>query len=61
MLERLASKSFIAFLMDVVDIIKLLLILKIKKRLHFHVHLIHMHIEECHLVSIMHPQRFKNA
>jgi hypothetical protein len=52
---------FITFLMDIVDIIKLLLILKIKKRLHLHVHLVHMHIGECPLVSVMHPQLFKDA
>jgi hypothetical protein len=54
MFEHLAGKSFITFLMDIVDIIRLLLILEIKKRLHFHVHLVYMHIGECSLVSIMH-------
>ena len=39
MLERLTRKFFIDFLMD---IIWLLLILKIKKRLHLHVHLVHI-------------------
>jgi len=52
---------FIAFFMDIVDIIRLLLILKIKKRLHLHVHLVHMHIGECPLVSIVHLQLFKDA
>jgi len=61
MLERLAVSLFIAFLIDIVDTIKLLLILRIKKRLYLHVHLVHMHIRECSLVFLMHLQLFKDA
>jgi hypothetical protein len=32
-----------------------------EKKLHLHVHLVHMHIKECLLVSIMHLQLFKDA
>jgi len=43
------------------DIIRLLLLLKIKKRLPLHAHLVHMHIGECILVYVMHPQLFKDV
>jgi hypothetical protein len=47
--------------MDIVDIIRLLLIMKIKKILHLHVYLVHMHIGECSFISVMHLQLFKYA
>jgi len=47
--------------MGIVDTIRLLLILRIKKRLYLHVHLVHMHIGECLLVSVMLLQLFKDA
>jgi len=59
MLERLAYKSFYCFLDGYNDIIRLLLILKIKKRLYLHVHLVHMHIGECPFVSVIHLQLLK--
>ena len=61
MFERLAGKSFYCFLDGYSGYNQLLLILRIKKRLHLHVHLVHMHIEECSLLSLMHLQLFKDA
>jgi hypothetical protein len=45
----------------VVDIIRLLLILKIKKRQPLHVHLVHMYTGECPLVCVMNSQLFKDT
>jgi len=46
-------------LMDIINIIILLLIFNIKKKLHLHVYLIYIHIGECSLISTRQLQLFK--
>ena len=53
MLDRLAEHPHFFFLMDTLDITKLLLHLKIRRKPLLHAHLVLLLLGECHLVCVM--------
>ena len=59
MLKRLAGKFFYCFLDGYNGYNQI--VINPEDQLHLHVYLVHMHIGECPLISVMHPQRFKDA
>ena len=61
MLERLAGKSFYCFLDGYSGYNQIVINPEDQEKTTLHVHLVHMHIEECPLVYVMHLQLFKDA
>ena len=53
MLDRLAGRPHFFFFMDTLDITKLLLHLKIRRKPLLHAHLVLLLLGECHLVCVM--------
>ena len=53
MLDRLAGPLIFVFLMDILDITRLLLHLKIRRKLLLHAHLVLLLLGECHLDCVM--------